>query len=59
MKIVKETSLSSTAIGLNYILHNQLNAIAIVGGDTQELLNDSLSATLLDEKYLMQIDRTL
>ena len=57
MKIAKETSLSPTAIGLNHILHNQLNAIAIVGGDTQELLNDSLSSTLLDEQYLMWIDR--
>lgn len=59
MKISKQTSLSPTAIGLNHILHNKLNAIAIVGGDTQELLKDSLSATLLNEQYLMDIDREL
>lgn len=54
-RLSQKTGISPTAIGLNRIIRNQLNGIAIVGGLNVEFLKDSMMAVELSEELLAEI----
>jgi len=55
-RISQKTGLSPTAVGLNRIIRNKVDGIAIVGGLNVELLKDSLTAVDLPLEFVKELN---
>ncbi len=55
IEIAKKVKISPTAVALNYLLHNPLNTVSIMGPINKVIFEDSLDCLTLPEEYIKEL----